>query len=476
MKLKPGRFGVFWRAASEGVTAALLLLFLATAFGTAANAQGDADNPVAIFNQAQDLHEKGDLAGAIKLYDKALKAESNFPEAEYQRAAASLSLGQIDLAEKGFRKALELRPDWVPALTSLGSLLLDKGSSREAEKMLSRAAELEPNNAAALTALTELRIAAAPDASALEGLLAKILPLTNRANAGASLWTARAALENALKRPAAAKTSLGRALTIDPKSRSALSLRGEIAVAEGDMATASQTAALLEMLPGAADPARILRARAFAAEGRIAEAVAALDAVSKPNAAVADLRGKLNTVRATSAADLEKQLERGPKDVAVLGRLCVLYRRDNPDKALNYCRQASELEPMNVAHAAGFAAALVQARRFDTAIGVLRKILEIAPENYTARANLATALFMTKQYGPAADEFRWMVARQPDSAGPYYFLAVIQDETGSYAEAILSYKEYLRLADPEKNRTDIERVNLRLPQVEKLAKNSKKSK
>src|SRR5439155_11212146 len=46
------------------------------------------DDAVAIFNHAQEIHEKGDLRGAIELYEKALKIVPEFPEAEYQRAVA----------------------------------------------------------------------------------------------------------------------------------------------------------------------------------------------------------------------------------------------------------------------------------------------------------------------------------------------------------------------------------------------------
>jgi tetratricopeptide (TPR) repeat protein len=47
---------------------------------------------VAIFNQAQELHEKGDISGAIALYTKALKVFPDFPEAEYQCGPSSCVL------------------------------------------------------------------------------------------------------------------------------------------------------------------------------------------------------------------------------------------------------------------------------------------------------------------------------------------------------------------------------------------------
>src|SRR4051812_15485803 len=75
---------VSMRLRQFGPTFAFLLLILFIGI-TSAAAQ---DDPVALFNQAQDLHEKGDLLGAVELYEKAIRLLPEFPEAEYQRAAA----------------------------------------------------------------------------------------------------------------------------------------------------------------------------------------------------------------------------------------------------------------------------------------------------------------------------------------------------------------------------------------------------
>ena len=40
-------------------------------------------------------------------------------------------------------------------------------------------------------------------------------------------------------------------------------------------------------------------------------------------------------------------------------------------------------------------------------------------------------------------------------------------------DAMANYQLYLRLADPEANKLDIEKVNLRLPQLQKLLKDGK---
>ena len=53
------------------------------------------------------------------------------------------------------------------------------------------------------------------------------------------------------------------------------------------------------------------------------------------------------------------------------------------------------------------------------------------------------------------------------------FLGIIYDQMTEYLDAAASYQQYLRLADPVANGTDIERVNLRLPQIQKLIKEGK---
>lgn len=458
----------------------LRFVFLAAAFALplagfpAANfAQETTDeDPVAAFNQAQDLHEKGDLEGAIKLYEKALKIEPAFPEAEFQRGIAELALRRPAEAEKAFRRAITLRETWTLPMTSLGSLLIEKGEIGEAEKVLSKAVEIEPQNAVALSALTELRVNGGASRAVLEDLLSKITPLTSKANAGAALWTAKAAVENALGQRSAAKTSVNKALAADPKNRNAIFLFASISFAEGDLDYARDLAARVSQPPS--DQEKMLRASILAAEGNADEALKAVNSIEKPGKSAIELRDRLVASKQTNPADLEKLLEKNPADAAILGRLCNLYRRENPEKALRYCRSASEAEPNNIFHAIGFGAALVQAKQYDSAVQIFRKILEIVPDNATARANLASALFQLKRYVEAKTEFQWLIDAQPKLAGPHLFLAIIHDEAGEHLDAMANYQQYLRLADPVANKLDVEKVNLRLPLLQKLINSKKK--
>jgi tetratricopeptide (TPR) repeat protein len=97
---------------------------------TEESSAGDAQHQaVALFEQGQNAHEKGDLNGALKFYQEALKLFPEFPEAEYQRGTALISLGNLAEAEKAFRRAVELRADWSLAWAKLGEVLVDRHSA-----------------------------------------------------------------------------------------------------------------------------------------------------------------------------------------------------------------------------------------------------------------------------------------------------------------------------------------------------------
>ena len=451
---------------------AVLFLFLSVNICPGQGTE-NAGDPVSIFNQAQELHEKGDLSGAILLYEKALKIMPEFPEAEYQRAAALLVLGKTGDAEKGFRRAVELRSDWTLALSSLGSVLVQQAKYGEAEPMLTKAIELDGQNFPALLALTELRLKTNAPVAILNDLLSKITELSAKASPPASVWVARAALQRALNLGPGARASIDKALSLDPKNKFAIEQSADIALIDGDTERAAADADLLEKISPKSEAALLIRARILAHEGKIDDAVKLLDSNSNPSPDAVALKAKLVVGVSRNPAELEKQLETDAKNPQVLSKLCTLLRKDDPAKALEYCRRAADAEPANMNHAVGFAAALVQAKQFDPAATILRKIIERVPENWTAHANLATALFQLKRYAEAKAEFEWLTIKQPRSPAAYYFLAIAHDQLEEYMDAMANYQQYLRLADPVQNKLDIEKINLRLPLLQRLIREGK---
>lgn len=438
---------------------AVLLLF-PNAF---AQAETEAKDAVQIFNQGQDAHEKGDYETALKFYDEALQAAPDFPEAEFQRGNALVSLNRTAEAEKAFRRAIELRADWTLPMTSLATILVRRNEFTEAERLLNKAVAADAQNFSAYSALTELRLKTKASPPVLKLLLVKLQLLTSKANPTASVWASRAALERVLGDANSAKASVSRALAIEANNKTALTERAEIALSEGDSERAFEDAETLLRLSPDSLPAKLLQARVFAAQNKFDDAVKILDSIKNSSSEAALLRDTITANNSVSAVDLEKQLEKDARNPVILSRLCTLLRAENPPKALDYCRRAAEAEPNNINHAVGFGAALVQARQFENAAAILRRILRTSPDNFTARANLATALFELKQFAEAKTEYLRLTEKQPDLAIAYYFLAIAHDNLNEYLDAAANYQQFLKLADAEKNRLEIEKVNLRLP-------------
>lgn len=449
----------------------LLVVFL---FSFACYGQDDADenqkDAVQIFNQGQDAHERGDIKAALKFYDEAIKLAPEFPEAEFQRGNVFVSLNQSAEAERAFRRALELRADWTLPMTNLSALLVEKNQFVEAEKLLTKAVAADAQNSAAYSALVDLRLKTKADGRILKELLSKVETLTAKAKPTASIWASRAWLENALNDKTAAKSSVKRALEIEVSNKSALTMRAEIALSENEFERAAADAKILLQASPDSVSYKLLQARIFAAQNKTDEAIKILDALKNSSSEAAALRDTIAANNSDDATGLEKQLEKDEKNAGVLSRLCTLFRRENPLKAIDYCRRASEAEPTNINHAVGFGAALVQAKQFERAIIILRRILMVAPDNFTARANLATALFELKNYEAAKSEYLLLTQKQPDLSIAYFFLAIAHDNLGEYADAMANYQSFLKRADAVQNKLEIERVNLRLPTLQNQIK------
>ncbi len=389
---------VIFRSKRNTVLPWVLFLFALTLTQNVV-AQDDDDvsgEAVALFNKGQDAHEKNDFRTAIEDYEKALKLIPDFPEAQLQRGNAYQSLAKLDEAESAFRRAVELREDWSLARASLGAVLVRKNNFAEAEKYLVQAIEIDDLNFPAYAAMTELRLKTKASPQVLNDLLIRLRALTAKANPTASIWASRAALENSVGDRKNAKASSARALELDPKSQFALSTSVDIALFEHDPDSAEIFLRRLEAIAPNSESVDGLRARLFLTQGKPHEALALLNSIAKPGVEIVDLKNQILAASTTDVAELEKQLASDPKNHVALAKLCTAFRVGDPPKALDYCRRASEADPNSVQPVVGYAAALVQAKRYDEAVIVLRRLISIAPSNSTARANLATALISTE--------------------------------------------------------------------------------
>jgi len=144
--------------------------------------------------------------------------------------------------------------------------------------------------------------------------------------------------------------------------------------------------------------------------------------------------------------------------------------KEDPVAAGAYYRTACDVDPVNNEARVRLGAALVRSRQFEESLPVLQKALESDPENFQAHSNLATALFQLKQYEQAARQFLWVLNKKPGLAVAYYFLAISVDKLGDCPDALRSYREFVKLADPVANKAEIEDANIRIDLLQKSVK------
>lgn len=445
----------------------LSLIILFGCFFSTVIAQED---PIVIFNQGQDAQEKGEYETALKLYDQALKIIPEFPEAEYQKATIYLSLKKLNEAEQSFRKAIELRPDWTLPMANLGLILVRKSQFEEAEKLLTQSILLDELNFIAYVGLTELRLKTNAQANTLNELLVKLSKLTSKQRPSAAIWAARGAIERKLGDVKSAKRSFRKAFEIDSLNQFALAEIIELSLAESDYSRAIEDAKLL-VATAPNQQNKYLLARTYAESGKTDEAIKILETLDSKDSDVISLKSAINAATTTDTAALEKSLIQEPKNTTVLGRLCKLTRTLDAIKSIDYCRRALELEPTNINHAVGFSSALLKAKQYENAVAVSRRIIQISPDNYTAHANLALSLFQLKLFQEAKIEYLWLIEAKSEIAVTYFFLAICYDNLQEYTDAMANYQRFLSRVDPKQNQLEIDKVNLRLPVLQKQIKN-----
>lgn len=467
----------FLNSGLKKALAVSFLLFSAfCSFHVPAAGQNDEETQKAVtyFQQGQDAHEKGDLSKAIELYKKALEIIPEFPEAEFQLGNAYLSLNKTEEAEGAFRRAIELREDWTPPIAALGSLLVGKSQYDEARRLLSKALLDEPRNPVALAALTELFLKTNVDETTLRGLLDRLTQATTSVRPTAILLSAKASVQLRLDDPRGALQSAERALSIDPQLLSAALTAANASLAVNDPEKAENYLRAIRASGRSLLESDLIAGKIAIAQGRKDAAIVILEKLADKLPEAAKL---LNTIRIAGSDDLpaiEKTLESDPKNIEALGRLCEAYRTRDPSKALEYCRRANQENPREIRFAAGFAAALVQARRYEEAINLLRRLLAVDPENMTMRSNLATALFQANRLPEAKVEFNLLSERPNPAPAIYYFLAIIHDRLGEYLDAMANYQKFLAKADAKEFSLEIEKVQLRMPALEKAIKNTRR--
>lgn len=459
------------------IAACFALLFGGSTLRAAAQTEeafGDsAADPIRLFERGQSAHARGELEKAIGFYEQALKVKPEFPEAEFQRGNALASLGRLAEAESAFRLAISQKKNWSLPHSAMGALLMRQKRDSEAEQSFRAALKVDASDGVALRMLSEIRLRAGDKKEAVE--------LARRATAipeaPASAWIVLAVAERANGNTVVAKGTLDRVLAEEPANVAALMERADLLTDAKDFDSAiTDLRAAEKVKPGEktimSRLAYVLQQAGRNEQAKEVASAAGLEVQQSGGDGKGGVIGTPEEIEAANSDDpavarkaLEKLLEKNPRSAALLGRLGASYRTDDPARSLKFYRRASEVQPDAAEHAIGYAAALVQARRFADATRILRQVVQHNPQNYAARANFATALYESKRYSESIPEYQWILAAKPEIVVAHYFIATSHDYLGEYPEALASYEKFLATADAKTNQLEIDKVKLRLPSL-----------
>jgi len=457
--------------------ACFVLLFAGSTVRLAAQTEeafGDAAaDPIRLFERGQSAHARGELEKAIGFYEQAIKVRPEFPEAQFQMGNALASLGKLAEAEAAFKLAITQKKNWALPHSALGALLMRSKRDGEAEQSFRQALKIDPQESVALRLLSELRLRAGDAKDALTlATRATAIP-----EAPSSAWIVLASAQRANGDKAAAKTTLDRVLGDEPANVAALLERADLYTDDKNFDSAvADLRAAAKAKPGEktimSRLAYVLQQAGKSEEAMEVAKSAGLDVQPPGGDVKGGVVGIPEEIEAANSSDpavarkaLEKLLEKNPRSAMLLGRLGASYRTDDPAKSLEYYRRASEIQPDAAEYAIGYAAALVQARRFGDAARILQQVVRLDPQNYAAHANLATALYESKRYSEAIPEYKWILSAKPDVSVVHYFIATSHDYLGEYPEALASYEKFLATADAATNQLEIDKVKLRLPSL-----------
>jgi tetratricopeptide (TPR) repeat protein len=355
---------------------------------------------VSYVRAGREYEHAGDLAGAAKQYETAIRLNPNNAYAYSSLAGIRARMGKSDEALGYYRKALESQSHGLDAaknLTRVGMIEMERARYAEAEAAFNAALALTTNKIAIADVHTNLgalyfavgRIELAEDhfrqALAIDPNSAAAHCLL-----GVSLMSRGARAE--------AKVQLEAALRASPRLMDAHASLGLLLIYDGDY-------------PGALHHLRAVLAREpehatansnmgfwFANQGRLAESLPyfRIAIEQKPDYAEAHYNLGIALARMGRTDEAIRQLRKGldvvPGYAGFYAALASIYAsRANAAESIRHYEQAVRLSPDNAQWHNDLGAQLMRVDRVDEAMAQFSRALELQPSLDAARSNLAAA-------------------------------------------------------------------------------------
>jgi Tfp pilus assembly protein PilF len=369
--------------------------------------------------------DRGDLASARDLFEKALTLNPKSVEAHKYLGLLADRAGDLEGAEKHFAQAARLAPSSASARNNYGVILLRRGRTREAAEEFEASLSADPRQPNALVNLAQirfesgkpedLRVAAslfaradriAPDAEIARALTVIALRQNDR-DAAASYYqdyAARTEKEgSASSGDAAARAQLG----------SALLEAGLLREAETELKAA------VNLEPSNAESIMQL-ARVYLARKDIPAA----------------------------GRTLEGAVARGVDSAPLYALLAEVYDESgHPENAIPAMRLAIQRDPQSEKYRFTYGILLTNAYAPAAAAIRIEEALKSFPDSSRLWFALGLAYFKLDKDEESVRAFKRAVELDPKFATPYAYLGLINVKKGTYTEAVALYERALQ-AEP----------------------------
>ena len=352
---------------------ALLTVPMPTALAQALSPVADAPtDPAALLARAVSLHQKGDVEGAVALYERVLALGADSPVLRSNLGAAYAGLGRYEDAVEQYGRALATDGGNVAIRRNLALAFYKAGRLTEAAGEAEKVLGAQPENEGAALLVADCRFRLGQNARVIEIL-----------------------------QPLAGRASPERAVSY---------LLGMALLAEGRAAEAQ--AAIDRVLRDGSAEAHVFLAMMYAKDEDCAKAMPEIRQALDANPRVplvnflngqclmdekrSDFEGAMAAFRAELAIDpnhFESNL--------FLGNL--LREGARPEEALGYIERAARLRPADVAPQFSLGAVYVALGRTEEALPLLERVAAAAPDHLQTQMQLAVVYH---RLGRTADSAR----------------------------------------------------------------------
>ena len=410
-----------------------------------------------------DLGGMGLLYGLLSFSVDALERAAELDGANfrwpYLLGFAHQAEGHADQAVAAYKRALELHPGFMPALVRLGDVYLDLRRPGLAAERYQRALAVQPAAAAAYYGLGKVALARdqdeeavkhfyqalelQPQASAIRFPLAQALRRLGNGQAAAAQLAEFGHNQVAIPDPVLRRLrSLGTGAAIH-------AVRGQRALDGGDLQLAINE--FQQALEGDPDNVPVRRMLALCLR-KTGDLETAIDHYRKA--------AQLEPANALNHQDLALALsEQGVFEEAIgafrqalaissdfqqakIGLGIALARAGRVQQALRVFDEILERDPLVAAVHFERSMALVKLGRLDEARTALNRLLNIEPDHVVGRVNLIRLLELNEEYAAASQQIQLALAQEPEgdrTAGLYLAQGRIAERRGQFAVARDAY-------------------------------------